>query len=80
MCGRGELSYLRLMRDEIEQGLEWWAGLNRQEKARWLQCAATPEEVDADLQSPDPNVRLAAGMASVGDAFLAFNRIKSPAR
>jgi len=45
-----------------------------------IQCAATPEEIDADLQSPDPNIRLAAGIASVGDAFLAFKSNKAPGR
>lgn len=80
LCRGDKLGYLRLMRDKIEQGLEWWAGLNREEKTRWLQCAATPEEIDADLQSPDPDVRLAAGIASVGDAFLAFKSNKAPGR
>ena len=40
----------------------------------------TPEEIDADLQSPDPDVRLAAGIASVGDAFLAFKSNKASGR
>lgn len=58
--------------DEIERGLQWWAALSRADKARWLQCAATPEEIDADLRSPAPAVRVAAGIASVGDAWAAF--------
>jgi hypothetical protein len=57
---------------EIEQALEWWADLSREEKAHWLRCVATPEEVDADLCSPDRSVREAAGIASVGDAWLAY--------
>jgi hypothetical protein len=56
----------------IEQGLEWWATLNREDKARWLQCDATPDEIDADLNSPDPEIREAAAIASVGDAWIAF--------
>jgi hypothetical protein len=56
----------------IEQGLEWWAALSREEKAHWLQCAATPEEIDADLNSPNRYIRAAAGIASVGDAWMAF--------
>ena len=57
---------------DIEQVLSWWTTLSREDKARWLQCAATPEEIDADLRSPDPAVRAAAGIASVGDAWTAF--------
>ncbi len=56
----------------IEQGLDWWHTLSRADKARWLQCAATPEEIDADLNSPDPEIRAAAGIAAVGDAWIAF--------
>ena len=56
----------------IEQSLEWWATLDREEKARWVQCAATPEDIDADLNSPDPYIRAAAGIAFVGDAWMAF--------
>jgi hypothetical protein len=56
----------------IEQALDWWETLSREDKARWLQCAATPEEIDADLSSPDPDIRAAAGIASVGDAWKAF--------
>lgn len=58
--------------DEIEQGLGWWTTLSLEDKGRWLQCAATPEEIDADLSSPDPAIRAAAGIAAVGDAWLAF--------
>jgi len=54
------------------QQLEWWAALSREDKARWLQCAATPEEIDADLGSTDPAIRLAAAIASVGDAWNAY--------
>lgn len=39
-------------------------------------AAATPEEIDADLRSADPDVRLAAGMAAVGDAWIAFRSAK----
>jgi hypothetical protein len=59
-------------RNGIEQALDWWETLTREDKSRWLQCAATPEEIDADLSSPDPNIRAAAGIASVGDAWAAF--------
>jgi len=62
---------------DIEQGLAWWEGLSREDKARWLQCDATPDEIDADLRSPDPAVRAAAGIAAVGDAWAAF-RAASP--
>ncbi len=64
---------------EIEKSLAWWEGLSREDKARWLRCAATPEEIDADLRSPDPAVRTAAGIAAVGDAWTAF-RAASPPR
>lgn len=58
--------------DEIESGLEWWATLSREDKARWLQCAATPDEIVADLRSPDHDIRAATAIASVGDAWIAF--------
>jgi hypothetical protein len=61
---------------DIEEGLSWWQTLSRADKARWLQCQATPEEIDADLRSADPDVRLAAGMAAVGDAWIAFRSAK----
>jgi hypothetical protein len=64
---------------EIEQGLRWWATLSREDKARWLQCAATPEEIDADLRSADHEIRMAAGMASVGDAWIAFRQARRDA-
>ncbi len=38
--------------DEIERGLEWYSALSREDKARWLQCDATPEEIDADYVRP----------------------------
>lgn len=60
--------------NEIEQGLAWWAKLSRTDKARWLQCEATPEQIDADLHSPDPDVRMAAGIAAVGDAWNSFRK------
>lgn len=59
---------------DIEQALRWWSHLSRDDKARWLQCAATPEEIDADLMSPDRSVREAAGIASVGDAWHVYRR------
>lgn len=59
-------------KNPIQEGLDWWVGLTREEKARWLQCEATPDEIDADLRSPNPEVRAAAGIASVGDAFAAY--------
>jgi hypothetical protein len=59
---------------EIEQALRWWSNLPREDKARWLQCPATPEEIDADLRSPDRSVREAAGIASVGDAWHAYQK------
>ena len=77
LCGALLFRYARHMPHVIEQGLQWWACLSQDEKVRWLQCAATPEEIDADLRSPDPDVRAAAGIASVGDAYLAFKRAKS---
>lgn len=58
--------------NDIEARIDWWLTLSRDEKARWLQCAATPEEIDADLGSPDPEIRAAAGIAAVGDAWIAF--------
>ena len=58
--------------DEIERGLEWWAALSYDEKAQWLQCEAGPDEIDEELQSPDPDVRGGAAIAAVGDAWLAF--------
>ena len=66
------------MWNHIEQGLQWWSGLSHEEKARWLQCAPAPEEIDAGLQSDDPDVRAAVAIASVGDAFLAFNTSRVP--
>jgi hypothetical protein len=61
-----------MRKNNIEEALEWWHTLNREEKGRWLQCEATPEEIDADLASPNPDIRNAAGIASVGDAWRAF--------
>jgi hypothetical protein len=63
---------------EIEMSLAWWESLSRDDKARWLQCAATPEEIDADLRSSDPAVRTAAGIAAVGDAWTAFRAACPP--
>ncbi len=68
---------------EIDQALEWWTDLSREDKARWLRCKASPEEIDADLRSPDQSVREAAGIASVGDAWAAFrttSRIGGPSQ
>ena len=62
---------------EMEQGLMWWATLGREEKARWLKCEATPDEIDADLRSSDPEMRRAAGGAAVGDAWMAFRKAQS---
>jgi hypothetical protein len=61
-----------MSKSEIEQGLDWWTALSRGDKARWLQCEATPDEIDADLCSLDPSVRAAAAIAAVGDAWAAF--------
>jgi hypothetical protein len=61
-----------MRKGNIAEALEWWHTLSRQEKDHWLQCEATPEEIDADLASPNPDIRDAAGIASVGDAWRAF--------
>jgi len=59
---------------DIDQAMRWWSDLSREDKARWLQCAATPEEIDADLMSTDRAVLEAAGIASVGDAWHAYRK------
>jgi hypothetical protein len=40
----------------------------------------TPEEIDADLRSPDPDVRMAAGIAAVGDAWSSFRKASARSR
>jgi len=65
---------LRLERtvSETEQALEWWVRLNRAEKALWLQCEETADEVDKMLQSSVLRVRELASFGAVGDAWNAF--------
>jgi hypothetical protein len=40
---------------DIDQAMRW-SDLSREDKVRWLQCAATPEEIDSDLMSTDRSV------------------------
>jgi hypothetical protein len=61
--------------NNIEQGLAWWATLTRTDKAPLAPMRSdTGGEIDADLRSPDPDVRMAAGIAAVGDAWSSFRK------
>jgi hypothetical protein len=57
--------------------IQWWLNATREDKARWLQCEAAPEEIDAALASTYPAVKEAAEVAAVGDAYIAF-RLANP--
>ena len=65
--------------NEVEEAQAWWANLTGPEKARWLRCEATPEELDADLRSSNRALREAAEIATVGDAFATWRAAGSPA-
>jgi hypothetical protein len=66
----------------IQQSLDWWETLSREDKSRWLQCAATPEEIDADLSSPDPEIRAGGGYRfrwrCMGRVSRDYDRIVAP--
>jgi len=57
---------------EAEQALDWWVKQTGEEKARWLQCEETADEIDRMLKSPVLYDRDLARFGAVGDAWNAF--------
>jgi hypothetical protein len=52
------------------------ATLSREDKARWLHCAATPDEMDVALRSPDPDIRAAA--SGTGGLMAIYHLLMTP--